>query len=38
MASLAITGISPLFIVADLDAALSFYRDKLGFRVVGRPR
>jgi catechol 2,3-dioxygenase-like lactoylglutathione lyase family enzyme len=32
----AISGISPFFIVADLDAALTFYRDKLGFTVAFR--
>jgi catechol 2,3-dioxygenase-like lactoylglutathione lyase family enzyme len=31
-----ISGISPLFIVADVPAALSFYRDMLGFDVVFR--
>ncbi|MCA1616469.1 MAG: hypothetical protein LC800_20720 [Acidobacteria bacterium] len=31
-----ISGISPLFIVADVPAALSFYRDKLGFDVTFR--
>lgn len=31
-----ISGISPLFIVADVPAALSFYRDVLGFDVVFR--
>jgi catechol 2,3-dioxygenase-like lactoylglutathione lyase family enzyme len=36
MASVAIAGISPFFIVADLDAALAFYRDKLGFEVTFR--
>jgi catechol 2,3-dioxygenase-like lactoylglutathione lyase family enzyme len=30
----AITGISPFFIVADLQAALSFYRERLGFEVI----
>jgi catechol 2,3-dioxygenase-like lactoylglutathione lyase family enzyme len=30
----AISGISPFFIVANLEAALSFYRDRLGFEVV----
>ena len=29
-----ITGISPFFIVRNLDAALSFYRDKLGFDIT----
>jgi catechol 2,3-dioxygenase-like lactoylglutathione lyase family enzyme len=31
-----IGGISPFFIVAELDAALGFYRDKLGFDVTFR--
>ena len=31
-----IRGISPFFIVANLDAALAFYRDKLGFEVTFR--
>lgn len=31
-----ISGISPFFIVADVPAALSFYRDVLGFDVVFR--
>lgn len=31
-----ISGISPFFIVGDLDAALAFYRDKLGFKVTFR--
>lgn len=31
-----IGGISPFFIVANLDAALAFYRDKLGFEVTFR--
>ena len=31
-----ISGISPLFIVADVPAALSFYRDMLGFEVTFR--
>lgn len=31
-----ISGISPFFIVADVPAALSFYRDMLGFDVVFR--
>jgi len=31
-----IAGISPFFIVTDLDAALSFYRDRLGFRITFR--
>ena len=29
-------GISPFFIVAELDTALAFYRDKLGFDVTFR--
>ena len=32
----AIAGISPFFIVADVPATLSFYRDKLGFEVTFR--
>jgi catechol 2,3-dioxygenase-like lactoylglutathione lyase family enzyme len=32
----AIGGVSPFFIVADLDPALAFYRDKLGFEVTFR--
>ena len=31
-----ISGISPLFIVADVPAALSFYRDMLGFEATFR--
>jgi catechol 2,3-dioxygenase-like lactoylglutathione lyase family enzyme len=31
-----ISGISPFFIVADVPAALSFYRDKLGFEITFR--
>jgi len=31
-----ISGISPLFIVADVPATLSFYRDMLGFEVTFR--
>ena len=31
-----ISGISPLFIVADVPATLSFYRDMLGFEVAFR--
>ena len=31
-----ISSISPFFIVADVPAALSFYRDKLGFDVMFR--
>jgi catechol 2,3-dioxygenase-like lactoylglutathione lyase family enzyme len=31
-----ISSISPFFIVADVPAALSFYRDKLGFEVMFR--
>jgi len=30
----AITGISPFFIVSDMTATLSFYRDRLGFAVA----
>ena len=29
-----ISGISPFFIVADVAAAISFYRDKLGFEIT----
>src|SRR5882757_2436818 len=29
-----ITGISPFFIVKNLDASLSFYRDRLGFDIT----
>lgn len=32
----AISGISPFFIVADVPATLSFYRDKLGFEITFR--
>jgi len=32
----AISGISPLFIVADVPATLSFYRDMLGFEITFR--
>lgn len=32
----AISGISPFFIVADVPAALSFYRDVLGFEITYR--
>ena len=32
----AIAGISPFFIVADVPAALSFYRDMLGFEITFR--
>lgn len=32
----AISGISPVFIVADVPATLSFYRDMLGFEVTFR--
>lgn len=32
----AIAGISPFFVVADLEAALSFYHDRLGFEVIFR--
>lgn len=31
-----ITGISPFFIVTDIEAALSFYRESLGFEVTFR--
>lgn len=31
-----IAGISPFFIVRNLDAALSFYRDRLGFDITFR--
>jgi catechol 2,3-dioxygenase-like lactoylglutathione lyase family enzyme len=31
-----ISGISPLFIVANVPAALSFYRDRLGFEITFR--
>ncbi|MEA2336088.1 MAG: hypothetical protein QOE82_95 [Thermoanaerobaculia bacterium] len=31
-----ISGISPLFIVADVPATLSFYRDRLDFEVIFR--
>ncbi|HEV8435442.1 MAG TPA: VOC family protein [Thermoanaerobaculia bacterium] len=31
-----VSGISPFFIVANLDAALAFYRDNLGFEVTFR--
>lgn len=31
-----ISGISPFFIVADVPAALSFYRDMLGFEITFR--
>jgi catechol 2,3-dioxygenase-like lactoylglutathione lyase family enzyme len=31
-----ISGISPFFIVADVPATLSFYRDMLGFEIVFR--
>ena len=31
-----ISSISPFFIVADVPAALSFYRDKLGFEITFR--
>ena len=36
MTRLTISSISPLFIVADVPAALSFYRDKLGFEITFR--
>ena len=31
-----ISGVSPFFIVANVPATLSFYRDKLGFKVTFR--
>ena|SRR5688572_22426667 len=31
-----ISGIAPLFIVADVPATLAFYRDKLGFEITFR--
>jgi catechol 2,3-dioxygenase-like lactoylglutathione lyase family enzyme len=36
MAEVAILGISPFFIVADVTATLAFYRDMLGFEVTFR--
>ena len=36
MTKLEISGISPFFIVADVPATLSFYRDMLGFEVTFR--
>ena len=30
-----ITGIAPYFLVADVTRAAEYYRDKLGFRIVG---
>ena len=36
MTQLAISGISPFFIVADVPATLAFYRDILGFEVTFR--
>ena len=36
MTQATIAGISPFFIVADVAAALSFYRDMLGFEVIFR--
>jgi catechol 2,3-dioxygenase-like lactoylglutathione lyase family enzyme len=36
MTPAAISGISPFFIVADVPAALSFYRDMLGFEITFR--
>ena len=36
MTQLTISGISPLFIVANVPATLSFYRDMLGFEVSFR--
>ena len=32
----AISGVAPFFIVADVPAALSFYRDMLGFEITFR--
>jgi catechol 2,3-dioxygenase-like lactoylglutathione lyase family enzyme len=32
----AITGVSPLFIVANVPGALAFYRDQLGFEITFR--
>ncbi len=34
MSEAEIEGISPFFIVKDVEAALSFYRDRLGFKVT----
>ena len=34
--TLTISGITPLFIVANVPAALAFYRDMLGFEVIFR--
>jgi catechol 2,3-dioxygenase-like lactoylglutathione lyase family enzyme len=30
-----VTGIAPFFLVADVTRAAEYYRDKLGFRIVG---
>src|SRR5258708_39436904 len=30
-----ITGVAPFFLVADVVRAAEYYRDKLGFRIVG---
>jgi uncharacterized glyoxalase superfamily protein PhnB len=30
-----ITGIAPFFLVADVTKAAEFYRDKLGFKIIG---
>jgi len=30
-----ITGIAPFFLVADVTKAAEFYRDRLGFRIIG---
>ena len=30
-----ITGVAPFFLVADVTRAAEYYRDKLGFRIVG---
>lgn len=32
----AISGVAPFFIVADVPAALAFYRDMLGFEIIFR--
>lgn len=34
MSTPSITGIAPFFIVKDVPAALSFYKDKLGFNII----
>jgi catechol 2,3-dioxygenase-like lactoylglutathione lyase family enzyme len=36
MTRAAVSGVAPFFIVADVPAALSFYRDKLGFEITFR--